>query len=127
MSEFYSNLNLQIKKISPTGNYISMRLDDDDGLCPNFLSTVMKYKDKSKHIISLPNGINVTLKDNQVIYGSKIINKNIALGLSAVNMNIYNCGAHTMVNNKYPVIYDYLNESYYLFCSNQTDSKRKFT
>ena len=126
MSEFMSNCSLQLKKISPSDNFISVRLDDDDGLSPNFLSALIKYKDKSRHIISFPKGINITLKDNRVIYGSEIMYKKIALGLSAVNMNIYSCGSHTKVDQKYPVIYDYLNKSYYLFCSQQTDTKREF-
>lgn len=126
MTEFRYNSTLQLRKISPSGHFISVRLDDDDGLSSTFLSTLIKYKDKSKHIISFPKGINVTLKNNQVIYGSEIVFKKIALGLSAVNMNIYSCGSHTKVDQKYPVIYDYSNKSYYLFCSDKTDTKREF-
>ena len=41
-------------------------------------------------------------------------------------MNIYSTGDHTLVDQKYPVIYDNSENFYYLFCSDITDSKREF-
>ena len=123
---FHINCSMQLKKISGSGNFISVRLDDDDGLSPSFIKTVSKYRNKSNHIISFPKGKNVTIKDEKVIYGSNITKKKIALGLSGVNMNIHTAGDHTLVDKKHPIIYDNSENMYYLFCSNITDSKIKF-
>ena len=123
---FHINCSMQLKKISGSGNFISVRLDDDDGLSPSFIKTVSKYRNKSNHIISFPKGKNVTIKNGKVIYGKKRNIKKIALGLSGINMNIYSTGDHTLVDQKYPVIYDNSENFYYLFCSDITDSKREF-
>jgi len=126
MKEFYNSKRLLFEKISKKGNYISVRLDDDDGLSPSFIKTVCKYQNKSNHIISFPKGINVTIRDGKVIYGKKTIKKKIALGLSGINMDIHTAGDHTLIDQKYPVIYDNSEDFYYLFCSDVTDSNRKF-
>ena len=52
--------------------------------------------------------------------------RNIAVGLCAINMNIYDCGNHTKVHNKYSVIYDKTPDMYYINCGEFCYSGRKF-
>jgi len=127
MSSFFKLTDMKLKKVSKKTNYISLRIDDDDGLSPYFLKNLIKYKDKSGSIISFPNGMKVKIENGKIVFGEKTKSKNIAsAGLAAVNKNIYKCGNHTKVDKKYNVIYDNLENAYIQFCSEFTDTKRKF-
>jgi hypothetical protein len=108
-------------------NYTSMRLDDDDGLCSQFLENINKYSDQKNKIISFPNGIRYTINNNKILFGSKIILPKLALGLTAIGFNIYTAGDHRKVDEKYEVIYDNTNDSYFVCCSEFCDTKRKFS
>ena len=136
-----SNLNIQIvyvnnfdtfKKDIPLkilkNNYMSMLLDDDDGLSIYFLQNLIKYEKNKKCIISMPKGIQFMLNNNNIIYGKKNNCKKIAIGLTANNMNIFDCGNHSKVDSKYNVIYDQLENAYLICCSiKYCDSKRPFS
>lgn len=106
--------------------YCTIRLDDDDGLNKNFIEVINNYKNNNKSIISFPNGIKYALSRTSIIYGDKITWKNIALGLCAIGMNIYNCGDHTKINDKYNVIYDYRENMYLLNTNIYCDSNYNF-
>jgi hypothetical protein len=110
--------------------YCTIRLDDDDGLSDNFIENLQKYKKRDKVIISHPNGTMVTLNNkscDKIISGKKISRLNNAQGLCAIGMNIYSCGNHTKVAEKYKVIYDNAPDMYLVNCDEQyTDTKRKF-
>tara|TARA_Y100001970_G_C14241501_1_gene865180 strand:+ start:1161 stop:1814 length:654 start_codon:yes stop_codon:yes gene_type:complete len=108
------------------GKYCTVRLDDDDGLNKNFVEILQKYKDKTKEIISFPEGKKCTISNNKIIYGENVEIKNIAIGLCAIDMDIYNCGEHTKVNNKFKVTYDMTPDMYLINCSEFCDTKRKF-
>jgi hypothetical protein len=108
-------------------NYTSMRLDDDDGLCPEFLENINKYSDKKNRVISFPNGIRYTIDNNSnIIFGSKMNKLKLALGLTAIEFNIFSAGHHRKVDEKYEVIYDNTSGSYFVCCSEFCDTKRKF-
>lgn len=106
--------------------YCTVRLDDDDGLDKNFVKTLQKYKDKTKEIISFPLGKKCTISNNKIIYGKNVNIKNTALGLCAIDMNIYDCGNHTKVHNKFKVTYDMTPDMYLLNCSEFCDTQRRF-
>lgn len=106
--------------------YCTIRLDDDDSLCLNFLEQLQKYKEHKNKIINFPKGITYTIKDNNIIYGKNFNQKNIAVGLCAINMNIHNCGNHVKVDKNFPVIYDDTPNMYYINCGEFCDSGRKF-
>lgn len=116
----------EFNKTEFTGDqYCTIRLDDDDALNSNFIEKTKKYK-KNESILSFPRGQKITIKNNKIIYGDKTNIKNIALGLCAIGMNIYNCGNHTKVHEKYNVIYDNTPNMYLLYCSKNTDTGRVF-
>ena len=112
--------------VIPYTNYCSIRLDDDDGLCPIFIENVNKYKEKKNTIISYPCGKSFTINNNKIIYGKNIYLKNNAQGLCAINMNIHRCGNHIIIHKKFPVIYDETPNMYYVCCSEFCDTKRPF-
>ena len=106
--------------------YCTIRIDDDDSLSLIFLEQLQKYKEYKNQIINFPIGITYTLVNNKPIYGKIFNQRNIAVGLCAINMNIHNCGNHTKVHNKYLVIYDKTLDMYYINCGEFCDSGRKF-
>lgn len=108
-------------------NYATLRLDDDDGLNKNFLLNLLKYKDKNGNIISCPNGKKYKIDNNSnIILGENYYQKNIAIGLTAINKNIYDCGSHQDINKDHNVIYDNMVDAYLLGTGNSTDTNRIF-
>lgn len=108
-------------------NYSTLRLDDDDGICSNFLEILNKYADQKNKIISFPDGKKYTIINDTIVFGSRIVWPKIGLGLTAIGFDIYSAGSHTKVDQKYDVIYDYTPESYFLCCSEFCDTQRKFS
>jgi hypothetical protein len=109
--------------------YSTVRLDDDDGLNPNFVSKLNEIYEKSNknEVVSFPMGRVVTLSNNNLlIYNKPLERKNIALGLSKLNGNIYLCGHHTKIHERFNVIYDDYPEMFLLYASKVCDTKRKF-
>lgn len=123
---YYIKSHKEFNKIKFDSDYCTMRLDDDDGLSSNFIENLQKYKNKINTIISHPNGKSVTIQNDKVIIGKKIQYKLVALGLCAIGMNIYHCGAHTKVAEKHNVIYDDAPDMYLINASIHCDSSRKF-
>lgn len=114
-------------KIEFTKNkYCTIRLDDDDGLSNNFLQNLQKYSYLDKVVISHPNGNFVKLVNDKIIIGGKSNEKNIALGLCAINMDIHNLGNHRLVHKNNKVIYDNALNMYLLNSGDECDSKRVF-
>jgi GR25 family glycosyltransferase involved in LPS biosynthesis len=109
-------------------SYITIRLDDDDGLQSAFLSRLTQYRSFYGSIISFPNGREYTVDENGgIVLGKTVSNKNNAQGLAAVNMDILQCGNHTKVNEAYNVVYDHADEAYMIACSPiYTDTCRLF-
>ena len=106
--------------------YCTVRLDDDDGLNKNFVEMLQKYKDITREIISFPKGKKCTILNDKIIYGENVEKRNIALGLCAIDMDIYKCGSHATVNHRFKVTYDMTPDMYLLNCSEFCDTKRKF-
>jgi len=107
-------------------NYCTMRLDDDDGLSPDFIENLQKYKNEHNTIISYPNGNRATIVNDEVIIGKEISWPNIALGLCAIGMNIYECGNHTKLKERFKVIYDNTPNMFLLNCNVNCDTTRTF-
>lgn len=61
-----------------------------------------------------------------VCIGEQYTRFNIAVGLCAIGMNIYNCGNHTTINKRYNIIYNNQPDMYLLNCSEYCDSIRTF-
>lgn len=126
MKEFYNLCNTY----NYPSNYSTTRLDDDDALNINFIKDLNIEYNKSiekNEIYSLVNGNKITIHNGQLyIDKNKEEFKNIALGLSKFNGNIYSCGNHNKVHEKYKVIYNKRDFSYLLYSSDFCDTKRKF-
>jgi len=113
--------------VNNQNNYITVRLDDDDGLSLEFLDLLCSYSKHKNSIVSFPYGTKVCLNNhNKLIYGKKMHQKNNAFGMAGINFNIFNAGNHCYVHRQYRVIYDMTPNMYYVFCDEMTDTKRKF-
>lgn len=108
-------------------NYATVRLDDDDALSHKYVEILNRYSDYDGRIISFPYGQEYYLKKNKICKGSKCRKPNIALGLAAINSDIYACGDHDYIAKNYEVIYDLTKDMYLICCSPLTDTKRKRT
>jgi hypothetical protein len=120
-----NDINNNIKNAN---DFTTIRLDDDDGLCPEFLENLNKYSKEKNKIISFTNGIKYTIDNkNNIIFGSKISWPRNAFGMSAIEFNVFSAGNHNRVHTKHEVIYDHTPDSYYACCSEFCDTKRKFS
>ena len=95
--DFFNKTN----KFNYGKNYATIRLDDDDELSNKYIELLQKYKNESGKIITFSNGhFN---RNNKLVKGYY---PKIALGLAAINFNIYSAGNHTKVDHKYTLIED---------------------
>lgn len=107
--------------------YATVRIDDDDGLNVNYVKLMQKYQYNDQCIITFPKGRAYKIIDKQIeVMNYEINSPMLALGLAAINMNIYLCGSHHNINQRYNVIYDKTPESYHIFLSPFCDTKRGF-
>ena len=123
----FNDMNENINSIINTNEfYTTSRLDDDDELANNFISTLNTYNNVNNiQVISFPLGRDFILDSNlQIIYRKTVFIKNIAIGLTAFNMNIYLCGNHSQIHNKYLTYYNSNIPMYSVCCSEYCDSKR---
>tara|TARA_Y100001933_G_C19005235_1_gene566304 strand:- start:3869 stop:4210 length:342 start_codon:yes stop_codon:yes gene_type:complete len=111
---------------------------------------LLEYQSKKNYIISFPYGSKITIRNNNLFFGkvngayADFYSPRIALGLSAINMDIYKCASsHSLVHkqkgrckmagkdcpnkpHKHEVIYDNTKKMYYVACDIACDSNRKF-
>lgn len=107
-------------------NYCTVRLDDDDGLAPNFIESLQKYREKKGHIVTHKNGITFRMNKGNVDYGEKKEYRLGGVGLAAIGMNIYHCGHHIRIGEKYKnkIICDDSENMFYLCSGEYCDSGR---
>jgi len=109
--------------------FCTMRLDDDDGLSPNFIKLINNYKnEKDGTVISFSDGTQISLINNKIEYGISIRYDLIAIGLTVINKDIYSLGDHSLLSERgYTVKLDRTPNMYLICCSEQfCDTKREF-
>ena len=127
MSEFFKICKEKNSKFKKP--YSTVRIDDDDSLHPEFLMSLSQYSDSPDNtVISHPLGTHYWLdEDKSIVDGPEYERPLIALGLAAINNNIYGCGNHTKVHEKYPVIYNRELKNAWKVCNSEhTDSNRTY-
>jgi hypothetical protein len=106
-------------------DYSTLRLDDDDGLCPTFLETINRYEDMKGKILTAPIGVKFQVHENTIVFGNAILQMYAAQGLTAIGFDIFSAGNHTTVNERFDVLT--IGEiNYYQCCSEFCDTKREF-
>ena len=121
--------NSFIKNIEYEKDYCTVRLDDDDGLNIKFIDKLNKiYNNSNKsEVVSFYKGRKITKYKSEIITENKdYIRKKVSAGLSKFNGNIYGCGSHTKVDQKYKIIYDNSKNMFFQWASEFCDTKRKF-
>ena len=109
--------------------FCTMRLDDDDGLSPNFIKLINNYRnEKEGTVISFSEGTHFSLINNKIEYGNSASLQLIAIGLTTINKDIYRLGDHSLLYKKgHKIIYDRTPNMYLLCCSEQfCDTQRTF-
>tara|TARA_B100000073_G_scaffold263010_1_gene222737 strand:+ start:1535 stop:2218 length:684 start_codon:yes stop_codon:yes gene_type:complete len=91
----------KILRFNYGNKYATIRLDDDDELSNNYIELLQQYKNESKKIVTFSNG-----HRNQNNKLRKWYKPKIALGISAIDFNIYLAGKHGSVDQNYTVIED---------------------
>jgi hypothetical protein len=123
MMEAFSDIDREISH----PEYATIRLDDDDGLCPTFIEWLDEHKTKEEIVVSFPYGTNFELRDDEIYEGSEVNFPKNSMGLALFNSNIYlNGGRHTKIDEKFPVIYDTRKKAYLSCCSIFCDTGRIF-
>jgi len=107
--------------------FATVRIDDDDGLSNCFVEKLRQYSKDVGSIVSFTEGRLVRLVNGKLFIGKKFSEKNSALGLAGIEINIYNCGSHSDIDKRFNVIYDRSPDMFFLTCSPFTDTKRGFT
>lgn len=107
--------------------FATVRIDDDDGLSNCFVEKLQQYTSHVGSIVSFTEGRLVRLVNGKLFIGKKFSGENGALGLSGIEINIYNCGSHSDIDKRFNVIYDRTPDMFFLTCSPFTDTKRGFT
>lgn len=108
--------------------YVTVRLDDDDALHQSFFERLQTYSDRCNHLVSFPNGSRITFDaaNDMFCVGSDVHSRNTAVGLAAVQFNVYEAGRHTTVHKRYKVHYDTTPQMYYVACDSCCDTARAF-
>jgi len=127
LKEMMEDINNHIKTKK---SFSTIRIDDDDGLNPEFLETLEKYKDDVGTAVSFPNGTLIKYRGRKIISEETIHYKKIATGMSGIGINIYMCNHlkfcnHLKIDNTYPIIYDTLENAYIVSCSDFGNSRRR--
>ena len=106
-------------------DFTSLRLDDDDGLCPTFLEKINSYEDQYGKILTAPHGVKFRVHENTIVFGKVLRELYAAQGLTAIGFDIFEAGNHTTVNERFEIIT--VNDiNYYVCCSDFCDTKRRF-
>lgn len=83
-------------------NYISVRLDDDDGLHNTYFSVINKtFNDNNIDICGSKCSLLLSRNDQDIYYDFVCKEYFASCGLSAKNCNIFNCGSHTTIDQRY--------------------------
>ena len=115
----------KVKSFNYSEKYATVRLDDDDALSPNYTSSLNYYSKQKGKIISFPYGNEYSFINNRIEVGLTCRKPNIALGLAAIEKDIYGCGDHDYIGMNNDVIYDLNSRMYMICCSPLTDTKRE--
>ena len=139
--EVLSSPNIIIVYVTPTENlsritsdlvkdktlYTTLNIDDDDGLAPGFLLRLNSYMSQTGKVITFPRGTLYTIENGNLVFGGKHVYRNINLGLTAIEFNVFKAGNHYTVDERYEVIVDDTPDMYWVCCSEVCDTKRKFS
>lgn len=99
MDQANGDYGRQLKKYS---KYISVRLDDDDGLHPQYFKLLAKSY-KPGQILNPSHGLKITLSDKEPgkMICTKFTRTFAASGLAYANGNVISIGNHTKVHEKF--------------------------
>ncbi|SEG45112.1 glycosyltransferase [Billgrantia desiderata] len=123
--------------------YATVRLDDDDALHSDYLSSLNKYLSPvfSGHMVSYPKGHAVLFDQElgRVTSAIEVYYPKIALGLAFINfydakrnafshktINIFQSGKHTTVQERYPLLLDESLNAYVRMCYKSSDTAESF-
>jgi hypothetical protein len=108
-------------------SFATVRIDDDDGLSNIFAEKVQQYSKDVGKIVCFTQGTLAKYYNDRILLGAKISERNNAQGLVGIGLNIYCCGRHSDIDNRYNVIYDNTPDMFLLTCSPYTDTRRGFS
>jgi hypothetical protein len=107
--------------------FATVRIDDDDGLNHAFVQSLQQYSNQVGSIVSFTQGSLIKYVKGELKIGAKVSARNNALGLAAIGLDIFHCGIHSTVHERYKVIYDATPDMFLLSCSRFADTRRGFT
>lgn len=121
--EFWDDI---VNKSKNYKKFLTIRLDDDDGLNENYFSELEKINYKKNSVVSFYKGKKIRLVNNKIEYGNEWIKKNTAIGLASFGENIYRLEPHLKIHKNRNVIYPEIDSMVYVCCSDYCDTLREF-
>jgi hypothetical protein len=91
-------------------NYISVRLDDDDGLCIDYFELLLKKYSSNNLLIGSKNILIVTNYEKNLVYSKTTKNFLVSSGFSSKNKHVYDIGGHAKAQYMYS--YDLIDKKY---------------
>lgn len=91
-------------------NYISSRLDDDDGLCLDYFELLLEKYSTNNVLIGSRDVVVVTYNGNNFLYSKRTRSFLVSSGFSCKNRHIYSIGSHAKAQNIFS--YDILSKKY---------------
>lgn len=125
-----NNFNTFFKSVASFNygeSYATVRLDDDDAIHESYIDLLNIYSNLKGNVISFPFGKEFSFNNRTLEVGENCRKPNIAIGLAAINFDIYSCGDHSNIAHNYQVIYDLTPGMYMICCSEFSDTGRKRT
>jgi hypothetical protein len=117
-----SNQELIELHSSKENNYISVRLDDDDGLCIDYFELLLKTYSTNNSLIGSRNMLIVTHDGENLLYSKMSKNFLVSSGFCCKNQHVYQIGGHANAQSIYS--YDLIDKKY---PSIQSGGKHTFT
>jgi hypothetical protein len=122
----FKEMNEDIEtRIEKRESFSTTRLDDDDGLHPDFLKTINKYSHKKGKVISLPNGVRIKRKGGEILKYGKTRYKKIATGMTGIGFNIHEITNHLRADARHGIIYDNMKDAYLVYCAKTAQNSRR--
>lgn len=116
--------NRRFSEYSKARAYITVRLDDDDGLHPEYFKRI---QDKANHgaIFGTGRGYRLSRKNGQLVgCQDKYAPRFLSIGLAQVGNDVNKLGNHNLIHKRFPEASHIDGDMYLVFAGEATDTKR---
>lgn len=122
------NINLSQYHKAKEESFLSSRIDDDDGLCPNYFDILVKdFQTQDYDVIGSKSCLLISKNENRLYSSNMKYPYLMSCGLTTKNRNIFDMGSHTNIHEKYKSLnknYDNTKNYCLISCGDHTITSR---